>query len=406
MMLSYNFRANIAAYRWKLKLLRYYFLYKLTTKFRFRIKNNDLVYIWPPFKKNVDDSELNDVFLKSKHYISKLDVQIVYYVESATLAKYTYCILHGKVIVVEEVNIDIAKTESSGARYCLLWRIEDVPKPTSLFPNLYSVDTKLFSISANEWLRLTSDLFLLKNTIPVRTIDIPPYSLNKCAVLGGGPSIDYYYAEQNEWDAWIGCNFIVCDAKIRKSGNPFAICILDPDFFSSMESMKQFWEDAFKLLRETSAIIITAYKFAPYIELNLPEDIKNKCLYVKTLGSDTFTAVTNFDLSDLRVTPYGNVLTDLMLPVATSVSKMIMIYGCDGRPPGSVGNFPKSSTFQVFDDKICENNYNNPESYFHEYIDTINLYTRKVVRECLKHGVQIKVRQKSWNTGLQDLPTE
>jgi hypothetical protein len=211
--------------------------------------------------------------------------------------------------------------------------------------------------------------------------------------------------ESESWDVWIGANTIVCDERIWKKGRPAAVCMLDPYYFVPTHHWKSVWAGAFKLLRETSAVLVTAKCFAPYIELNFPDDIKRKCYYLKLLGHDSYRTIPKFDLSDLTVTPYGNVLTDLMLPLAASISRRVILYGCDGRPSDSTLNFPKAAGLQQYDDAWHEDGtMYYDESAYSKYIDMNSLYTRYVVDECLNHGVRVTLRCRSWNDGLDGLP--
>lgn len=401
---SFNISATIAAYKWKLKLQRYYVI-KNISNIRLRNKQNDVVYVWPPYVLSTDESDLSKLLLNFKHYLVNLNINVIYYVHSNKLTKHVYSAVNDKLINIEATNNVTTQKDLKNARYCLLWRIDGAQKSTSLHPNLYLVDEKKEISCASEWLRLIYDLYISRDEIPTRSVNIPNYPVKTCAILGSGPSINHFYDENNDWDAWIGCNFLVCDPKLRNAGRPFALCILDPDNFSSMECMRPLWEGAFELLRGSSAILITAYNYAPFIELNFPEDIKAKCLYVKTLGNNTFSMKTNYNLLELKVTPYGNVFTDLMLPVAVAISKKIVIYGCDGSPPESKGNFPKSELFNTYDDQFTiESNSKYTDSFYKTIIDKHSLYTRFVVNECLRQGVDISIRCHSWNKGLQCLP--
>ena len=348
-MFDFNIKSKLAACKWKIKLIKYYVIYNFVISF-FKKLREDVVYVWPPFILNKNESNLDKLFIYSKHYLAKLNINIIYYVESTHLTQHTYSPICDKIIKTVNVTNSITKNELKNARYCLQWHIDGAPKATSVFPCIYQIDDKLMSSRDDEWLRLVKDLYLSKHKLPIRSVQFPEHPIKTCAVLGGGPSIEHFYDEQNDFDAWIGCNFLVCDPKLRSAGHPFALCIIDPDIFSPMESMRPLWSGVFELLRHTPAILITAFKFAPFIELYLPEDIKAKCHYVKTLGNDSYRCDTKFNLADMVVTPYGNVLTDLMLPVATAISQEIVIYGCDGRPPGISGNNLKSERFRVYDD--------------------------------------------------------
>jgi hypothetical protein len=91
-----------------------------------------------------------------------------------------------------------------------------------------------------------------------------------------------------------------------------------------------------------------------------------------------------------------------MLPLATCVSRKIILYGCDGMPPGTV-RFSKSPAMGKYDDAYFAD---NPEAFnnFSEYVCKFGKYTGYVVEKCMKQGVEIVLRCPSWNAGLRSLP--
>jgi len=220
--------------------------------------------------------------------------------------------------------------------------------------------------------------------------------------LGSGPSVGHFIAESDRVDGWIGTNYLVCDERIRGLERPIAYCIADPECFAPSVQCGQLRDHLIKFLRDTSAVLFTFAAYAPFIELNFPEEIKAKCHYVKTLGFDTYRFNTRFRADHLTVTVYGNVLTDLMLPLATCVSRKIVLYGCDGMPPGTA-RFPKYSAMAKYDEAHLEESLESADS-FSEYVDKFGRHTEYVVEECMKQGAEIVLRCPSWNAGLRNLP--
>ena len=137
-----------------------------------------------------------------------------------------------------------------------------------------------------------------------------------------------------------------------------------------------------------------------------PSNVQLKSHYIRTLGHDCIATNLSGDLHSLTVTPYGNVLTDLMLPVATSISRKVVIYGCDGKRPGSEEMFfDKADEISKIDNaqKRDLTDVLDLNTYDH-YIYMHNVFTRYVVDQCLRKGAQISLRCPSWNAGLQHLP--
>jgi len=397
-----RFHSCVAAWKWKGSLLRYR-LVRQSAAIRLALRRvNDRVYLWPPFGPT-DEANLARVKVELSHYLSGFEKKVLYFGRKEDrLAVHEYGLTASTVAATPEISSREAKIELRRARYCLLWRSDRVPRAISLNPHVYHVGQRVGSADVCEWLRLVSDIYLAERSRPVRAASLPT-NLRSCAVLGSGPSVEHFFDEGDRWEGWIGCNFLVCDDRIIRTGKPVAYCTADPAFYSPAETFRVWRKRLFQFLRETPCVYVTLADFAPFIELNFPEDIKAKCHYVKTLGHDSYRATTSFRNCDFTVTPYGNVLTDLMLPVATCVSRRIGLYGCDGQPPGAT-DLPKSPRMHECDES-CWNEL--PHARFGDpsnYMDTFGLYTSFVVAQCRKHGSEFALRAPSWNTGLRGVP--
>jgi len=397
--------SSIAAWKVKLRYVRYRAV-RQAVSLGFAFKNvKDCAYLWPPFA-TTEQTELEAMEYNLVHYLRNLNTPVVFFRRNQMeIKRCNYSVETQSVTSSSTISQAAALQELRRARYCLMWRYQDPARPSSLYPWLYSVAEGPGRFEYLNWLRLVSDLYFDRYTLPNRAVPFPETPLRTCAVLGTGPSLDDFMNESERWDAWIGANTIVCDDRIWGKGKPFAFCALDPNNCGPTYHMKSMWAGAFRLLRETPAVMVTLKNFAPYIELNFPDDIKRKCYYVNALGFDTYRMTTRFSLSDLTITPFGNVLTDLMLPLAASITRRVILYGCDGRPPGGTMNFPKSAGLQKYDDEWLENGPAHvDENQYSKYMDMHSVFTRYVVDECINHGVQVSLRRPSWNIGLDGLP--
>lgn len=402
-------KSYLAAYSWKAKLLRYYMVSRLTSRRSHSLGDIGRVYVWPPFDERKDAEALFSFQQNMRYYFNNLDISIEYYMRPPESANGLIPLVMNnpaeKYLKMNFCDVALALKRFRTARYGVLWRNVGKPSGQSLRPNQYVVVEGPGCHGVVDWLRLVKDIYLSRTVMTKRSAPFPEYPVRSCAVLGTGPSIDLFDSESNQYDAWIGANAIPSDPKFRRIGQPFALCALDPYLFSSLASVKPIRDCFISFLRETPAVFITTLDYAAFIELNFPDGFKQKCRYVQVLGHDTASVRTKFDLTDMRITPYGNVLTDLMLPVATTISKSITLYGCDGRPPEGIGFFPKASRFLQVEEKITNVlTPLYPESTFCDYIERMSLYTRYVVDECLRQNVQIRIRRPSWNAGLAHLP--
>ncbi|QWV95966.1 hypothetical protein KP005_11275 [Geomonas nitrogeniifigens] len=393
------------ACRQKLILARYHLVRKLSSLMLTAKTHQDSVYVWPPFEEQCHEEMRAQLLSNAMHYLNGLDITLRYFVKGdGPLHTFDVEPPFTGAKSTGSCSLEAARKLIRRARFTLVWRQEGVRLGSSVRPHIYDVETGVGKCDANEWLRLTTDLYLQKRKFPDRVVPLPSYPVRNCAVLGTGPSYEQFLEEGMSYDAWVGANSIACDERIRKFPNAFAICMLDPYIFSPLDSMRPTLQGAFDLLRETPAVLITTRNFAAFIELNFPEDIKRKCLYVSTLGHDGLFLTSGNELRRLMVVPFGNVLTDLMLPVAASISQNVVIYGCDGKKPGSDGFFAKGGAVSTVDDKQTEQLAEVLDHRMYDsYVEKHNIFTRYVVDCCCQKGVRVYLGKPSWNFGLRHL---
>lgn len=392
----------LSALRWKASLVRYRVLRQAASLRLVLRPVHDCVYMWPPFGPE-DQRDLQNIESESLHYLHSLEMRVCYFLRNEQgLTRNIFSMKEGRVISDCRTNENIVRAELRQARYCALWKCKHRPRAGSLRPHIYVVvNTEWGTLGSRDWLRLVSDIYLSQHSIPARAHE-SLRSLESCAILGTGPSVDRFIAECERWDGWIGANFLVCDERIVGIGRPVAYCIADPGCFAPTAQFRHLRERLFQFLRNTPAVFVTLMDYAPFIELNFPEEIKAKCYYTKCLGLDTYRLTTRFRADRLTVTGYGNVLTDLMLPLAACVSRKIVLYGCDGVPPGA-HRYAQSPQLGKYTEAFIAD---NPEGFDDnsKWVDKFGRSTGYVVEECIKQGVEIVLRCPSWNAGLRGLP--
>lgn len=408
-MILYN--NNIANIAWRaakthqFKLVRYHLVRELASCYLLTKTIKDRVFTWPPFNEESDAEEYSTYLFNARHYLKGLDIRIELFLETKNgILRCSSEAPYDRVTRHEYLSAEKAKREKEKARYCAVWRLWGIRWGSSYLPHLYNIERKVGHYDVNEWLRLASDIFLEDRAFPENTVALPPHPVEACAILGSGPSYEHFLSEAQFFDGWIGANSIACDQRMLRAGKPFALCILDPYIFSPLDSMRLTLEGAFRLVRETPAVLITTRQFAPFVELNFPLDVKKKCHYLTTLGLDGVFCGRHKSLSRLMTIPYGNVLTDLMLPVAANISNRVVIYGCDGNKPGSdfleYGKGVSQMVAKQFEESASIYDY----SSHGEYLQMHNIFTRYVIDYYLGKGINISLRSESWNAGLRHLP--
>jgi len=386
----------------KASLARYRAIRGLSSLLLLGRPTSDRVYLWPPFGPE-DGGELNESRQSCLHYLHNLDIVVCYFRRDQDgLTRHLFDVAHDTNMETGRTDQRSMEVELKRAKYCAVWKYGTRPRAQSLTPHLYIVvNTEGGHFGSQDWLRLVSNLYRTRFPLKARRVEFPT-ELGSCAILGSGPSVERFVEERGQWDGWIGANFLVCDERIWQGCNPIAICLADPMCFSPLPAFHAMRTRLFQRVLSTHAALVTFNEYAPFIELNFPENIKRRCHYVQSLGQDSYRLTTRFRAKDLTVTRYGNVLTDLMLPLAASLSRKITLYGCDGMPPGAM-RMPKSASMDEYDIAILEKFPKLLEG-FQAYIDNVSVYTGFVVDECRTHGLEITLRCRSWNSGLSSLP--
>lgn len=402
-----TFRTWAEAYSLKAQLIRYNLLYKLTSQLSLLRSYRASAVIWPIFDESTDQEHLHSLIQKVEYYLRGATIGAEYFLRSGSkMNRVVYDQLRNQWQQAATVLPADAIHRYESARYLLVWKTQKKTPGASIFPHRYIIEEGPGKHAVNEWLRLITDTYHRSDKGVRLNSSIQHTKLfTTCAVLGSGPSLELFYSEYERWHTWIAAASVVGSDRIFSCGHPFALCLIDPYYLTPNESLQTLLRRIILFIRQTSSLLITTLDFRAFIETHLPVDIQDKCKYIRTLGHHGFYPKTKLDINDLYVTPYGNVLTDLLLPVGASVSKTLILYGCDGRPNGVPGNFPKAAALQDSERAISQDlSTTFTADYYDPYIKRNARYTHYVARECMSKGVKIMLRCPTWNQGLQDLP--
>jgi len=143
-----------------------------------------------------------------------------------------------------------------------------------------------------------------------------------------GPSFDSYKSfnfPKNSLN--IICNSIVSNTKFLKYiKNVDLITFSDPTFyFSSSQYSVKFREDLLKVIENSDTYIAVPQKNVPLLVFHYPK-IENRVIGIKMSFNYNFP-----NLGNLYVKSNGNILTQYMIPIASSLCDTIFIMGADGR---------------------------------------------------------------------------
>lgn len=150
----------------------------------------------------------------------------------------------------------------------------------------------------------------------------------KCYCFVTGPSFDKYKEFNYEKNSLkVICNSIIKNKeflKYIKGSDIFAFS--DPVFhFSSCEYSAVFRDQLKSFIKNYDSFIIVPYRTVPLLLSYFPS-IKDRIIGLKETKKINFP---NQDKLEIKIS--GNVLTQYMLPIASSISNKIYILGADGR---------------------------------------------------------------------------
>lgn len=164
----------------------------------------------------------------------------------------------------------------------------------------------------------------------------------------------------------IACNTTILDDDLMAHVRPDIVTFADPIFhFGPSTYAYQFQRALGRLADRQDFTIVTLERYAGLLRNRLPH-LLDRIVGVR-LGLATWPH--NFDLmSDLAVKPYPNILTMLMLPLATTFSRSIELIGFDGRDPQETHFWQHGNTVQ-FDREMQEIKLVHPGFFELDYGD-------------------------------------
>lgn len=143
-----------------------------------------------------------------------------------------------------------------------------------------------------------------------------------------GPSIEKAFDFNYNGHFKVICNSIIKNNKLLKHIEPDLLVFADPVFhFSPCEYSKQFREDAIKVIENYGCYCGVPEFIVPLMVAHYP-NIKDKIIGIPMMNSVDF----NFpNLTNFYTRLSSNILTSFMIPIASYISDIIYIIGCDGR---------------------------------------------------------------------------
>lgn len=223
-------------------------------------------------------------------------------------------------------------------------------------------------------------------------------------VLATGPSVEAF-AEHDYSDAIvIACNSVVLNDELMRTCRPSILVFADPIFHFGVSGYAgRFREVIEQRLRDSDITIVVPFKYYPLMAAKFPR-------WADRIVGVPFTksAYFNFDVrADFRVRTTANILTLLLLPLATTFAPEVHITGCDGRPLDQDDYFWGHGASVQLNDKMANIRAVHPgffdidyNEYYFEHCHTLS----NLLREGEDAGWRFAHHGPSWIPALRDRP--
>lgn len=216
-------------------------------------------------------------------------------------------------------------------------------------------------------------------------------SVERTYVFGTGPSLSEFALSHDFSDGvCLAANSMVKNKQVLDRLKPVAIVAADPIFHAGCSRYASaFHNDLIEALDRYDAYFITALRDYNISLSYLPERLHERVIGIPFLAQDAY----NIELADnFHVNPLPNVLTLLLLPVASAISEKIMIAGCDGRPRDENGYFWSHDKAVQFNDEMDNIKQVHPAFFEIDYEDYYETHCNDLERaintlEAAKHHV-------------------
>ena len=212
--------------------------------------------------------------------------------------------------------------------------------------------------------------------------------LDESVLFLTGPSFEQYKNFEFKDQIKVVCNSIVKDEEFLDFiGGPDILTFADPVFhFSPNKYSSEFRKDVRRLIRKYETYIFVPESTVPLLLSHIPEAEKY-LIGVNCTKKIVFPSVS----SGVASKATGNILTFLMLPIASSFSKSVHIIGADGRGK-SEKYFWRHNPKSQYGDKMNSVFEYHP-SFFRDY-DYSDYYRKhcKLLEKMIVYGERLGIK--------------
>jgi hypothetical protein len=220
-------------------------------------------------------------------------------------------------------------------------------------------------------------------------------------ILATGPSALTVDLSAVDADVRITCNSAVRDLDKIKQFRPHIICCTDPVFhFGPSRYAAAFRDDLVRAAEAVDAIVVCGDRFVGPLLGMRPELADRLAVFPQQLGGSWRWPTSRNPT--LRLS--GNVLTDLMFPLACAVADDVRIAGADGRQPTENYFWQHNQSLQ-YSDELMRTVFDSHPAFFRDrdYTDYYDQYCSDVedlAQLAEAHGKTVRAAAPSWIPAL------
>lgn len=212
-------------------------------------------------------------------------------------------------------------------------------------------------------------------------------------VFATGPSLDRAFEREFPEDALsVICNSIVRNDDLLEHLHPDVLTFADPVFhFGPSEYAVQFREDAVRAIREHDLVAVVPEQYRELLVGHYP-DLADSVIGMRSVYDDTVRFPTS---ESLEVMGTANIMTKLMLPVASALTDHVKIVGADGRKEDE-SYFWEHSDIGQYDDELMNTAFETHPAFFRDrlYTDYYEQHV-EILKEMIENGERISTEYKS-----------
>ncbi|MEM6846854.1 MAG: glycosyltransferase [Pseudomonadota bacterium] len=222
-----------------------------------------------------------------------------------------------------------------------------------------------------------------------------------CHVLGTGPSLDHLGWFDLSGADVISCNSIVANAELMAALKPKIICAADPIFHAGPSAYAGDFRAKLRACMDDYDFHLVVPMRDYLIHLSHIDERHHH----RVIGVPFARGALNVDLLEtFSVSPVGNVMTLLMLPLAATLYKNITVSGADGRLAAANSYFWSHHKQSQFNDRMDDIKIAHPGFFNINYDDYYDKHSRtleEMLSLCEKNGQRIEALTASYFPALR-----